>query len=436
MNHTRLIIAREYITKVKNKSFLLMTLLTPALIGGLIFLISFLTSVNNDSVKNITVVDNSGIFENSLLSSETVKFSFLDDLDEEEAKLISQDKNDDALIFIPYLIDTKNIDYVELSKSIKLIYEDSPSLTLIESIENQLEKILTDLNFEKVGLNLKLIKNSNIYINLFQESFEGEETTKADGLVKVLFGLILGGLLYMFIFIYGSMIMRSVIEEKSNRIVEIIISSVKPTQLMMGKIIGTSLAGLTQVLIWNLLGFIILNVVGSSMGVSTENMSNLDSLQAADVEPFAIEILSAVFNLPIFNILISFILYFLFGYLLYASIFAAIGAAVDNETDSQQFILPISIPLIVALYVGMLTVPEDPAGTISTFFSHFPLTSPVVMMMRIPYGVPIYEQLISLSILIATFFATVWFAAKIYRVGILMYGQKPSYKDLYKWLKY
>ena len=436
MNHTRLIIAREYITKVKNKSFLLMTLLTPALIGGLIFLISFLTSVNNDSVKNITVVDNSDIFENSLLSSETVKFSFLDDLDEEEAKLISQDKNDDALIFIPYLIDTKNIDYVELSKSIKLIYEDSPSLTLIESIENQLEKILTDLNFEKVGLNLKLIKNSNIYINLFQESFEGEETTKADGLVKVLFGLILGGLLYMFIFIYGSMIMRSVIEEKSNRIVEIIISSVKPTQLMMGKIIGTSLAGLTQVLIWNLLGFIILNVVGSSMGVSTENMSNLDSLQAADVEPFAIEILSAVFNLPIFNILISFILYFLFGYLLYASIFAAIGAAVDNETDSQQFILPISIPLIVALYVGMLTVPEDPAGTISTFFSHFPLTSPVVMMMRIPYGVPIYEQLISLSILIATFFATVWFAAKIYRVGILMYGQKPSYKDLYKWLKY
>jgi ABC-2 type transport system permease protein len=172
------------------------------------------------------------------------------------------------------------------------------------------------------------------------------------------------------------------------------------------------------------------------MGVSTENMSNLDSLQAADVEPFAIEILSAVFNLPIFNILISFVLYFLFGYLLYASIFAAIGAAVDNETDSQQFMLPISIPLIVALYVGMLTVPEDPGGTISTFFSHFPLTSPVVMMMRIPYGVPIYEQIISLSILVVTFFATVWFAAKIYRVGILMYGQKPSYKDLYKWLKY
>jgi ABC-2 type transport system permease protein len=333
-------------------------------------------------------------------------------------------------------MDSKNIDYVELSKSIKLISEDSPSLTLISNIENQLEKILTDLNFEKVGLDLTLIKNSNIYINLFQESFEGEETTKVDGLIKVLFGLVLGGLLYMFIFIYGSMIMRSVIEEKSNRIVEIIISSVKPTQLMMGKIIGTSLAGLTQVLIWNFLGFIILNIVGSSMGVSTENMSNLDSLQAADVEPFAIEILSAVFNLPIFNILISFVLYFLFGYLLYASIFAAIGAAVDNETDSQQFMLPISIPLIVALYVGMLTVPEDPGGTISTFFSHFPLTSPVVMMMRIPYGVPIYEQIISLSILVVTFFATVWFAAKIYRVGILMYGQKPSYKDLYKWLKY
>ena len=283
MNHTRLIIAREYITKVKNKSFLLMTLLTPALIGGLIFLISFLTSVNNDSLKNITVVDNSGIFENSLLSSETIQFYFLEGLDEDEAKLISQDRSDDALIFIPYVMDSKNIDYVELSKSIKLISEDSPSLTLISNIENQLEKILTDLNFEKVGLDLTLIKNSKIYINLFQESFEGEETTKVDGLIKVLFGLVLGGLLYMFIFIYGSMIMRSVIEEKSNRIVEIIISSVKPTQLMMGKIIGTSLAGLTQVLIWNFLGFIILNIVGSSMGVSTENMSNLDSLQAADV---------------------------------------------------------------------------------------------------------------------------------------------------------
>ena len=174
MNHTRLIIAREYITKVKNKSFLLMTLLTPALIGGLIFLISFLTSVNNDSLKNITVVDNSGIFENSLSSSETIQFYFLDGLDEDEAKLISQQRNDYGLIFIPNPNSTINEDFLTLSESIKFISNDSPSLTIISSIENQLEKILTDLNFEKVGLDLTLIKNSKIYINLFQESFDSQ----------------------------------------------------------------------------------------------------------------------------------------------------------------------------------------------------------------------------------------------------------------------
>ena len=155
-----------------------------------------------------------------------------------------------------------------------------------------------------------------------------------------------------------------------------------------------------------------------------------------EASSFPVEMLQSLFNLPLLNILIAFILYFILGYLLYASIFAAIGAAVDNETDSQQFMLPISIPLIIGLYVGIGTVPEDPSGTISVILSHFPLTSPVVMMMRIPFGVSIYEQIISITILIITFFAIVWFAAKIYRVGILMYGKKPSYKDLYKWLKY
>ena len=435
MNHTRLIIAREYLTQVKNKKFLLITLSIPFLFVGLGLFISFLTNINSDSIKNITVVDNSGIFENSLLSTDTVKFSFLENLDEEEAKMISQDKNDDALIFIPSVMDIKNIDYVELSKSIKLISEDSPSLTLISSIESKLEKILTDLNYTSSGLDLETIKESKIYINLVQVSFDGEESTKIDGIFKMGFGFIIGMLLYMFVFIYGSMILRSVLEEKTSRIVEIIISSVKPTQLMMGKIIGTSLVAFTQIFIWITLTLVISTLISSIFGVSTSEFNSLD-VSDAQVNSGIQTFFSALFNLPLLNILIAFVFFFISGLFLYGSLFAAVGAAVDSETDANQFMLPLSMPLIIGLYVGIFTVSEDPSGTIPTIFSHIPFTSPIVMMMRIPYGVPIYEQLISLSILVATFFAIVWFAAKIYRVGILMYGQKPSYKDLYKWLKY
>ena len=435
MNHTRLIIAREYLTQVKNKKFIIMTLLIPFLIVGLGLFISFLTNINSDSIKNITVVDNSGIFENSLLSTDTVKFSFLEDLDEEEAKLISKERNDDALIFIPYVVDTKNIDYVELSKSIKLISEDSPSLTLIGGIESKIEKILTDLNYTGLGLDLDTIKESKIYIDLVQVSFEGEESTKIDGIFKMAFGFFIGMLLYMFVFIYGSMILRSVLEEKTSRIVEIIISSVKPTQLMMGKIIGTSLVAFTQIFIWIALSLVISTLVSSIFGVSTSDFNSLD-VSDAQVNSGIQIFFSALFNLPLLNILIAFVFFFISGLFLYGSLFAAIGAAVDSETDANQFMFPLSMPLIIGLYVGIFTVAEDPSGTIPTIFSHIPFTSPIVMMMRIPYGVPIYEQIISLAILIATFFGTVWFAAKIYRVGILMYGQKPSYKDLYKWLKY
>jgi ABC-2 type transport system permease protein len=215
MNHTRLIIAREYLTQVKNKKFLLITLSIPFLFVGLGLFISFLTNINSDSIKNITVVDNSGIFENSLLSTDNVKFSFLEDLDEDEAKLISKERKDDALIFIPSVRDTKNINYVELSKSIKIISEDSPSLTLIGGIESKLEKILTDLNYTSLGLDLNTIKESKIYINLVQVSFEGEESTRTDGIFKMAFGFFLGMLLYGFVFIYGSMILRSVLEEKN-----------------------------------------------------------------------------------------------------------------------------------------------------------------------------------------------------------------------------
>jgi ABC-2 type transport system permease protein len=240
----------------------------------------------------------------------------------------------------------------------------------------------------------------------------------------------------MFVFVYGGMILRSVLEEKTSRIVEIIISSVKPTQLMMGKIIGTSLVAFTQIFIWIALSLVISTLVSSIFGVSSTSELNSLDLSDTQVNSGIQTFFSALFNLPLLNILIAFVFFFISGLFLYGSLFAAIGAAVDSETDANQFMFPLSMPLIIGLYVGIFTVSEDPSGTIPTIFSHIPFTSPIVMMMRIPYGVPIYEQLISLSILVATFFAIVWFAAKIYRVGILMYGQKPSYKDLYKWLKY
>jgi len=434
MGHLRLVTEREYLNKVKNKSFILATFLTPIIITLFIFLISYLTSINNDTIKVISVVDKTGYFTNSLDSSDDLKFEFINDFDLEEAKLVSKTKADYGLLYIPYYSDLDRI-----ADSTMFISEDAPSITIISRIEGKLEKVLTNKNFENAGLDIDKINKSKIYINLYQESFEGEETTKMDGIVKMAFAFFLGMLLYIFIFAYGGMIMMSVIEEKTSRIVEVMISSVKPFQLMMGKILGTSLASLTQFLAWSILLVILSYVFTAIFGIESSVQNNemlLSSSGNVSMNQEALDMVSAFLNLPLLNILVAFLLYFIGGYLLYASLFAAIGAAVDNQTDAQQFMMPITIILILALYVGMFTVPEDPNGTVALIFSYIPFTSPVVMMMRIPNGVPVYEQIISIIILYLTFTLCIWIAAKIYRVGILMYGKKPSYKELIKWLKY
>jgi len=253
--------------------------------------------------------------------------------------------------------------------------------------------------------------------------------------------MVSGYLLFMFIIIYGNMIMRSIIEEKTSRIIEVIISSVKPMQLMLGKIFGTSLAGITQFVIWVLvLGVlsivlsVVFNVDMSQMNNSQDMMQN--ALKGGDIGDILAVGRYELSQLPILNLIVMFLLFFIGGFLLYSSLYAAIGAAVDNETDTQQFMMPIMVPLILAVYVGGFTVLEDPHGTVAQVFSFIPFTSPVVMLMRIPFGVPMWQQILSVVILFATFIGTVWFAAKIYRVGILMYGKKPSYKEIYKWLKY
>ena len=434
MGHLGLVTEREYLNKVKSKSFILATFLTPIIITLFIFLIAYLTSVNNDTIKVISVVDKTGYFTNSLDSSDDLKFEFINDFDLEEAKLVSKTKADYGLLYIPYYSDLDLI-----ADSTMFISEDAPSITIISRIEGKLEKVLTNKNFENAGLDIDKINKSKIYINLYQESFEGEETTKMDGIVKMMFAFFLGMLLYFFIFAYGGMIMMSVIEEKTSRIVEVMISSVKPFQLMMGKILGTSLASLTQFLAWSILLVMLSYVFTAIFGIESSVQNNellLSSSGNVSMNQEALDMVSAFLNLPLLNILVAFLLYFIGGYLLYASLFAAIGAAVDNQTDAQQFMMPITIILILALYVGMFTVPEDPNGTVALIFSYIPFTSPVVMMMRIPNGVPFYEQIISIIILYFTFVLCIWFAAKIYRVGILMYGKKPSIKELIKWLRY
>ncbi len=437
MNHLSLIIKREYLTKVKNKSFIMMTILSPIIMIALIAVVAYLSQLNNNKERNISILDESGLVSSIFKNTEFTTYTILKDLPLEEAKHLVEEKEEYGLL---YIASGTNIN--DIAKSIRFYSQDTPSLTIISTLESKLERKLTDLKLQQDGVDTDKIKASRTSIDIAQESYEGEKTSKIDNIVKLAFGGIAGYLLFMFIIIYGNMIMRSVIEEKTSRIIEIIISSVKPIQLMMGKIIGTSLAGITQFVVWIILGSVLMVVVSAIFGINMSEMQapQQEMMQQAmvsqDMQMQAQQMIAAIYNLPLINMIIAFVLFFVGGYLLYSSLYAAIGAAVDNETDTQQFIMPILMPLILAVYVGIFTVIEDPHGIVSTIFSFIPLTSPVVMLMRIPFGVPLWQQLISLALLIGTFMFTVWFAAKIYRVGILMYGKKPSYKDIYKWLKY
>ena len=433
MEHFSLIATREYLNKIGNKSFILMTLLLPILLSGITFLLSFLSSVNNDTSKNISVVDNTGYIYQKLDSSTDIIYDLIDDATIDEAKEISRNKSDYGLLYI------NNFDSPEeIAESIMFISETSPSFTVLNKLESQLESILTDENFRILGIDINQINSSKIIVNLFQESFDGEETTRLDGIVKLGFGFALGMLLYFFIFAYGSMIMMSVMEEKTSRIVEIIISSVKPFNLMTGKIIGVSLAGLTQVLIWGVMFSVFSYFFSTYFGISASSSSGeiiLSTEEADAISSSALEMISAFMNLPLTNIFFAFIIYFIGGYFLYASIFAAIGASIDNQADAQQFMLPVTLIIIIGLYVGVLTVPEDPNGIVAQIFSYIPFTSPIVMLMRIPHGVPLYEQILSVTILFSSVLLIVWISAKIYRIGILMYGKKITYGEMIKWLR-
>ena len=433
MSILTLIIKREFISKVRNKSFIVMTFLSPLLFVAIGVFVGYLSTLKAD-VKRIAIHDETGLFVNSFKSDEEYKYLNLSNVSMEILKDSVVRESYDGLLFIP-----KETDNKILQSKIQYISNESPGMDFIGNFEHEIAAKLTKSNYEKAGIDTLALKTSEAKVSIKLKKANGEDTVKGLNWIKTIFGGIFGYLIMMFIIIYGNMVMRSVIEEKTNRIIEIIISSVRPFQLMMGKIIGTSLAGVLQFVIWAILGgilfFIVTNILGLKTGAApsiSPEMMNDAQKDIANLQLYFTEIK----NLPIATLLISFVIYFIGGYFLYSSFYAAIGAAVDNETDSQQFLLPIIMPLILGVYIGFFTVMNDPHGTVATVFSIIPLTSPIVMLMRIPFGVPIWQLILSMVILFATFFLVVWFAAKIYRVGILMYGKKPTWKEMYKWLKY
>jgi ABC-2 type transport system permease protein len=434
MSKLVLIIKREFISKVRNKSFIVMTFLSPLLFVGIGVFVGYLSTMKAD-MKTIAIHDESGMFTNEFKNDEEYKYVNLTSVPLQSLKDSIISESYEGLLFIPKSGDSK-----VLQNKVQYISNDSPGVMFIEDLEEVIAQKLTTENFQKASLDTLAIKNAKAKVSINLAKASGEQALKGLNEIKIGIGGLFGYLIMMFIVIYGNMVMRSVIEEKTSRIIEIIISSVKPFQLMMGKIIGTSLAGILQFLIWAILGmtamFVMSTIFGVQMGASSGMKDQVVQTAQTEMAGTIQLYIKELWNLPIATILLSFIIYFIGGYFLYSSFYAAIGAAVDNETDSQQFLLPIIMPLILGVYIGFFTVMNDPNGAVATLFSMIPLTSPIVMMMRIPFGVPWWQIAISMTLLFATFLGVVWFAAKIYRVGILMYGKKPTWKELYKWLKY
>ncbi len=427
MSMLSLIVKREYIARVRNKSFIIMTFLSPIILVGMIFLIAYLTQINSDTDRTILVVDEMGSLYEALENTPNTTYKNYSNLGIEAAKELAENGTYYGVIHIAPQGERSNFIFYSA---------DTPPIALVEAIEKKLEKHLTDKQLVAKGVNPEFITQSKADIDLSIQNFTGDTSSKLSGWIKAGFGGAAGYLLMMFIIIYGNMVMRSVIEEKTNRIIEVIISSVKPFQLMLGKILGTTLAGITQFSIWVFLGVILLTIASLFLKIDTNAALDPQVQQLAEDPDKIALFVNEVTQLPLITLVISFLIYFIGGYFLYSSIYAAIGAAVDSETDTQQFMLPIIMPLMLAIYVGFFAVIENPHGTVATIFSIIPLTSPIVMLMRIPFDVPMWQLLLSIIILIGSFTLTVWFGAKIYRVGILMYGKKPTYKELFKWLKY
>lgn len=426
MKNIILILKQEYLTRVTKKSFIIMTLLGPLLIAlfyGSIALIA-ISEMKTDDKISIAINDRYNVFNQQIDSSKKYNFEFTSNIDSTKKEL--EKENIDALLIIE---NTKG-------DSINLITKKSLSINDKAALNEKLSKQLFNLNLKKKGLSAKVIDSLKTEVKFISNTLTGKSSATE---IRSAVGYIGAFIIYIFIFMYGVMIMRGVTEEKNSRIVEIIVSAVKPFELMMGKILGVALVGLTQFLAWILLTGILTSVLAISFGVQhldSQVISQAQSVAGNGAVMQGInEVLLQLNSLNFGKILFGFIVFFFGGFLLYSSLFAAIGSAVDSDTETQQFMFPVSMPLIFGLIIAQMTVINNPNSTLATVCSMVPFTSPVVMMVRLPFDVSWGELILSAVILFSTFIFVVWLAAKIYRIGILSYGQKASYKQMWKWLR-
>lgn len=448
MNFKKLwiVIQREYLNKVKKKSFLLITFLTPVLFAGLCILPSLIMLGAKEDAKVVGVADRSGIVLPFLESNEILEY-----VDLGASADIDAVKADLKAAGIDILLSISELDTLSRTVSADAYAKKPIGMDSGSSMENSINDAVEAYRINSYGIeNLEEIMagvKSHVRVHSYTIDDSGKESISESGIYMAL-SMILGMALYMFIALFSAMVMGSVIEEKSSRVVEVLVSSVKATELMFGKIIGVALVALTQFFLWILLTILLLGVAGGiigqermlgmlqadpATGMMTGMMEGGDLLAAA--EPAGMEVVMATLsNLNIGQILLSFLVYFIFGYLLYASLFAAIGSAVESEGDSNQLQLPVTVPLLLGFFIALYAF-KAPDSALVFWGSMIPFTSPIVMLARLPFGVPGWELAVSMAVLVATFVLCAWVSAKIYKVGILMYGKKSTFKDLWKWLR-
>ena len=443
MNKTILILKQEYLKRVKKKSFIILTLAVPLLFIGMFALIIFLTINNDKQERTIAVYDESGLFTGEWSDEEYTQYHFVPEEKYQELKGNLKESEFYALLYIPEDIYSSNTAQLVSEKQVPIELSEKIERRLSQFLENEKrQKVIAESQIPDLEERLKATQ-TNIELNTLKISQTGE-AQKSSSEVAFIASFAMGFIIYFFVFMYGAMVMRSVMEEKKNRIVEVIISSVKPFQLMAGKITGTALVGLTQVAIWVVVGMVAIATLqgffspesAEQMGKSLmENQSMNNSPAAVSGQNQVTEILEMVGTLNLGLILFAFVFYFLAGYLMYSSLLGAVGAAVDNDEDSQQMVFPISFPLILAIML-LGPIARNPEGPVAFWGSIIPFTSPVAMLARIPYGVPTWELLLSMFLLVLATWGAIWVAAKIYKTGLLMYGKKVNLKELIKWLRY
>ena len=440
-----IIISREYLNKVKKKSFLVTTILVPILVAGLTIGVMVAMMNTKEKTKTIAVVDRSEIVLPYLEDTETIDYVDCTGEIPDSIKLHLADLGYDGLLCI------SELDTVARTVTPDLYSSKPFGMEMTQNINGRIEKAVEDYriasyNIEGLDTILKEVE-ADIFLHSYTVSDDGEEKISEAGVYSIL-SMVLGVIIFIFVTLFGGMVMSAVIEEKSSRVVEVLVSSVKATELMFGKIIGIALVALTQFLLWIVLSGAIIGIAGGIMkdkllesaeatqiaGTMGMDADQLDISQMVAADSEAAVVLDTLKNLPVGQIIIVFLIFFVFGYLLYASLFAAIGSAVENEGDTQQLQLPLTIPLMLG-YIIALYAFNAPDSSIAFWGSIFPFTSPIVMIARLPFGVPGWELGLSMALLIITFVVCAWASAKIYKVGILMFGKKSSWKDLWKWLK-